>query len=202
MKVILNSNIENLGRVGDLIDVKPGYARNYLLPRNLAVPPTKHNIEVMKFKKVKAEKQLELDKLDARDQKVKLEELTLTIEKKAGESDTLFGSVTANEIQELLELKGFSFEKKKFNLTEPIKKLGHHVCKVKLIEDIEAEIKIEVLREGGELEEETVIEEPVEDVEEEVIQEEFIAEEAVAEDVVEEVVEEVEEEDKDVPAEN
>lgn len=150
MKVILNEYIESLGRVGDIIDVKPGYARNYLFPRKLALPPTKHNMEIMKYKKVKAEKQLEIEKMSAREQKTKLEELTLVIEKKAGETDTLFGSVTPAEIQEKLEEMGVSIEKKRFHLDEPIKKLGIHVCKIRLIEDIVAEVKIEVLREGGE----------------------------------------------------
>ncbi len=155
MKVILNENIENLGRVGDEIDVKPGYARNYLLPRKLAVPPTKHNIEIMKYKRVKAQKQFELEKLSAVEQKQKLEEMTLTITKKAGESETLFGSVTPTEIQGLLEEMGLTLDKKKFHLDEPIKKLGLHVCKIKLMEEVEAELKINVLREGGDDESET-----------------------------------------------
>lgn len=150
MKVILNENIENLGRVGDEVDVKPGYARNYLLPRKLAVPPTKHNLEIMKYKRVKAQKQFELEKLSANDQKQKLEEMTLTITKKAGESETLFGSVTPTEIQSLLEEMGLSLDKKKFYLDEPIKKLGLHVCKIKLMEEVEAHLKINVLKEGGE----------------------------------------------------
>lgn len=152
MKVILNEYVESLGRVGDIVDVKPGYARNYLFPRKLALPPTKHNMEIMKYKKVKAEKQLEIDKMSARDQKTKLEELTLVIEKKAGETDTLFGSVTPSEIQEKLEEMGVSIDKKRFHLDEPIKKLGTHVCTIRLIEEIVAEVKIEVIREGGELE--------------------------------------------------
>lgn len=150
MKVILNEHIESLGRLGDVIEVKAGYARNYLLPRNMVVLPTKHNLEVMKFKKIKALKQLELEKLSAQEQKAKLEAVTLTITKKAGESDTLFGSVTTMEIQEKLEEKGFTIDRKKIHLAEHIKKLGLHVCTIKLIEEIEAQVKIEVLREGGE----------------------------------------------------
>ncbi len=101
MKIILNEDIEHLGRLGNLVEVKPGYARNYLFPRGLALRPTKHKMEMMKYKKIKAQKRLELEKLSALDQKQKLEELTLTIKKKAGESDTLFGSVTTIEIQQL-----------------------------------------------------------------------------------------------------
>lgn len=152
MKIMLNEDIEHLGRLGDLVEVKPGYARNYLFPRELALQPTKHNMEMMKYKKIKAQKRLELEKLSALEQKQKLEELTLTIEKKAGESDTLFGSVTTMEIQQKLEELGTHIERKKLHLDEPIKKLGHHVCKVKLIEDVEAELKIEVARENEETE--------------------------------------------------
>lgn len=150
MKIILNEDIEHLGRLGDLVEVKPGYARNYLFPRGLALQPSKHNLEMMKYKKLKAQKRLELEKMSALEQKQKLEELTLTIEKKAGESDTLFGSVTTIEIQQKLEELGTDIDRKKLHLDEPIKKLGHHVCKVKLIEDVEAELKIEVVRENEE----------------------------------------------------
>jgi large subunit ribosomal protein L9 len=148
MKVLLNENLENLGRLGDIVEVKPGYARNYLYPRNLAIEPNKHNLEVMKFKKVKAQKKLELEKLSATEQKEKLEALTLTISKKAGESDTLFGSVTPAEIQAKLEEMGFAIDKKKFHIDEPIKKLGSYVCVIRLMEEIEATLKIEVIKEG------------------------------------------------------
>lgn len=152
MKVLLNENLENLGRLGDIVEVKPGYARNYLFPRELALQPTKHNLDVMKYKKVKAQKQLELEKLSAVEQKQKIEAMTLTITKKAGESDTLFGSVTPMEIQSKLEELGFSIDKKKFHFEEPIKKLGHHECKIRIMEDIEAVLKIEVAKEGDETE--------------------------------------------------
>ncbi len=153
MKIILNEDIEHLGQLGDLVEVKPGFARNYLFPRGFALKPTGHNLEMIKYKKIKAQKRLELEKLSALEQKQKLEELTLTIEKKAGESDTLFGSVTTIDIQEKLAELGTQIDRKKIHLDEPIKKLGHHLCKVKLIEDIEAEIKIEVVRQNEETEE-------------------------------------------------
>jgi large subunit ribosomal protein L9 len=152
MKIILNEDVEHLGQLGDLVEVKPGYARNYLFPKGLALKPTSHNMEMMKHKKIKAQKRLELEKLSALEQKQKLEEITLTIEKKAGESDTLFGSVTTMEIQQKLEELGTEIDRKKLHLDEPIKKLGLHVCKVKLIEDIEAELKIDVVRENEETE--------------------------------------------------
>jgi len=152
MKIILNEDIEHLGRLGDLVEVKPGYARNYLLPRGLALKPTNHNLDMMKYKKIKTQKKMELEKLSALDQKQKLEQLTLTITKKAGESDTLFGSVTTIDIQQKLEELGTQIDRKKIHLDEPIKKLGTHVCKIKLVEDVEAEVKVEVVKENEETE--------------------------------------------------
>lgn len=159
MKVLLNEDIESLGNLGDIIDVKPGYARNYLLPRNMALTPNKHNMDMMKYKIIKAQKRLELEKLSAMEQKKQIEELTVTIEKKAGDSDTLFGSVTTMEIQAKLEELGVTVDRKKIHLEDHIKKLGIHPCKIKLVADIEAEFKIEVTREGGEPE---PVEAPVE----------------------------------------
>ncbi|MGE5340208.1 MAG: 50S ribosomal protein L9 [Candidatus Omnitrophota bacterium] len=148
----MNDNLENLGQLGEIVEVKPGYARNYLLPRSLALHPTAHNLHVMKYKKVKAQKKLEMEKLSAEEQKQKLEALTLTIARKAGESDTLFGSVTTIDIQAKLEEMGFNVERKKFHLDEPIKKLGQHLCKIRLMEGIEATLKIDVIKEGGDTE--------------------------------------------------
>lgn len=156
MKVILNENVDYVGKLGDIVEVKAGFARNYLLPRQLALQPTKHNVDLLKFKKIKAAKKLELEKLSAVELKKKLEELTITIKKKAGETDTLFGSVTAMEIESKLAELGISIERKKFHMEEPIKKLGNYVCKIRLVEDIEADLKIEVTRD-------TEGEEPVKD---------------------------------------
>lgn len=152
MKVILNSDIEKLGSLGDIVEVKPGYARNYLFPRQLAFTPTKHNLELMEAKKKKVQKQLEIEKLSAMEQKQKIEEITIVIEKKAGEKDTLFGSVTPMEIEKKLEEMGVTIERRKLHLEEPIKRLGSYSCKVKLLEDVEAEFKIEVVKEGDESE--------------------------------------------------
>jgi large subunit ribosomal protein L9 len=155
MKVILNSDIEKLGKVGDVVEVKSGFARNFLFPKKLALQVNAHNLQVIEFKKKKIQKKLELEKLSAIEQKEKLEELTLTIEKKAGENDVLFGSVTVTEIEKKLEELGVKIERKKFHLAEPIKRLGNYSCKVKLFDDVEAEIKIEVVgQDTGQEEEE------------------------------------------------
>ncbi|MCI0471156.1 MAG: 50S ribosomal protein L9 [Candidatus Aminicenantes bacterium] len=155
MKIILNTDIEQLGKLGDVREVKPGYARNYLFPRKLAIPHTVHNLEAIAIKKKKTQKMLEIEKLSAMDQKQKIEQITLVIKKKAGEKDTLFGSVTTMEIEGKLAEMGVSIERRKLHLEEPIKRLGSYSCKVKLLEDVEAEFKIEVIPDEDAVETET-----------------------------------------------
>ncbi len=150
MKVILNSDVENLGRLGAVVTVKAGYARNYLLPKGLALPNTKENINRMVFIRKKHEEKLALEKTGAMEQKKKLESLVLEITKKAGENEVLFGSVTTMEIAEILEGKGLGVDRKRIHLSEPIKKLGEFSCTVRLFEGVDALIPIKVLREGGE----------------------------------------------------
>jgi len=152
MKVILNADISTLGRLGAVVEVKAGYARNYLLPKGLALPNTSENINRMVFICKKHEKKLALEKLGAQEQKKKLESLVLEISKKAGENDVLFGSVTTMEIAEILEGKGLGIDRKRIHLTEPIKKLGAFSCTVRLFEGVDALIPIKVLREGAEAE--------------------------------------------------
>ncbi len=148
MKVILNADIEKLGEVGDTVEVKPGFARNYLLPRELALTVTKHNIDLMKIRKAKHQKKMEIEKLSAEEQKQKLEALSLKITKKAGENGVLFGSVTPHEVQDLLEEMGVQIERKKFHFDEAVKRVGHYTFKIKLFKDVEAEMKLEVIGEG------------------------------------------------------
>ena len=148
MKVILNADIEKLGEVGDTVEVKPGFARNYLLPRELPLTVTKHNIDLMKIRKAKHQKKMEIEKLSAEEQKQKLEALSLKITKKAGENGVLFGSVTPHEVQDLLEEMGVQIERKKFHFDEAVKRVGHYTFKIKLFKDVEAEMKLEVIGEG------------------------------------------------------
>ncbi len=151
MKVILNKDIDNLGLFGDVVNVKSGYARNYLLPNEMVVRYNKHNLDVSKVKMGKYEKQREIEKLSAEDQKNRIEELNIKIERKAGEKGVLYGSVTISDIEDELKKLDINIERKKFNLTEPIKKLGQFTCKVRLFRDVSAELKIEVAPEGGEM---------------------------------------------------
>ena len=155
MKVILNSEIEGKGDVGDIVEVKPGFARNFLFPKQMAYPVTSHNLVMMKARKKQVEKKLEIEKLSAQEQVKKLEEITLTFEKKSGENDVLFGSVTTSDIEKQLADQGVTIERKKIHLEEQIKRLGNYTCKIKMMKDVEAEIKIVVVsEEGTELEKE------------------------------------------------
>lgn len=153
MKVLLNEDIEKLGEMGDIIDVKPGYARNYLFPKKMAVTVNQHNLDLIRLQRKKIEKKLEIEKLSAVEQKDKLEEITLEIKKKAGENEVLFGSVTVAEIEKKLEELGVEIDRKKIQIKEPIKKLGSHSITIKLFKEVDAELKIEVVKEGEEVSE-------------------------------------------------
>jgi large subunit ribosomal protein L9 len=150
MKVILTSDIEKIGSLGDVLDVKKGFARNFLLPRKLAVEVSAHNLALMEARKKKHQKKLEMEKLSAIEQKQKFEGVAITIRKKSGENDVLFGSVTTAEIERELAAKGLSVEKKKIHLEEPIKRLGEFTAKIKLFKDVEAAIRIVVQKEEEE----------------------------------------------------
>lgn len=150
MKVILTSDVEKIGSLGDVIEVKKGFARNFLMPRKLAVEVSAHNLTLMENRKKKHQKKLELEKISAIEQKQKFEGVAIVIRKKAGENDVLFGSVTTAEIEKELAAKGLSVEKKKIHLEEPIKRLGDFTAKIKLFKDVEAVIQIAVQKEEEE----------------------------------------------------
>ena len=150
MKVILTSDVDKIGSLGDVLEVKPGFARNFLFPRKLAVEVNAHNLALMAGRKKKHQKKLELEKQAAGEQKQKLDGVVITIRKKAGENDVLFGSVTTAEIEKELAEKGLSVEKKKIHLDEPIKRLGEFTAKIKLFQGVEAAIQIVVQKEEGE----------------------------------------------------
>ncbi|HWI41518.1 MAG TPA: 50S ribosomal protein L9, partial [Verrucomicrobiae bacterium] len=124
MQVILKENVENLGHIGDIVKVAPGYARNYLLPRGLAIEATERNAKALEH----AKKQLEYKKNkvleSAKALAAKIQGLTLTIPHQAGENDRLFGSVTNMELAELLKAQGIEIDRKKIVLADPIKQLG------------------------------------------------------------------------------
>jgi len=144
MKIILNENIETLGKIGDIVSVKKGYARNYLFPRGLAQLATDQNIS-------NTEKIIELrEKKDAINRSnlealaKKLNKLTLKFELQAGEDDKLFGSVTSSMIADEIETSGYKVDKKEIQLEEPIKHLGNHKVEIHLGRELSATIKVKV----------------------------------------------------------
>ncbi|MDD5772463.1 MAG: 50S ribosomal protein L9 [bacterium] len=147
MKVILIQDVEKLGNRGKVLEVKEGYARNFLLPKKLALVATPSNIKVYEAEKARYEK---LDKQKVEDAKTlagKIESLTLTITRKCGEEDKLFGSVTSADIQEALEAQGVVIDKRDIHLDEPLKTLGVHTLPYKIHKDVVCNIKVSVVKE-------------------------------------------------------
>lgn len=147
MLVILRENIDNLGRIGDLVKVSDGYARNFLLPRNLVAKADEKNVKAIEHQKRMLEKKRLAQRANAQELADKLSEVTVTINKKVGENEKLFGSVTAVDIVESLDRAGYKVEKRTIHLDAPIKNLGSHSVTVKLEPEISATIKVLVAKE-------------------------------------------------------
>jgi len=147
MEVILREDVEKLGARGQIVKVADGYARNYLLPKRLAVAATEANRKIVEQERqahVRREVKLEAE---AKDLAQLMEGLSVTIHAKAGEMDQLFGSVTSKDIAEALEKQNYSIDRKKIHLGEPIKTLGDHKVPVKLHRDVTVEISVNVVKE-------------------------------------------------------
>ena len=147
MEVILREDIDRLGHRGDVVKVAPGFARNFLLPKKLAVAATDANKKI-----VEQERQAHLRKeaklkTEAEDLSKLLGGVTVTIAQKAGENDQLFGSVTAKDVADSLEKRNFTIDRRKVLLDEPIKQLGEHKVTVRLHKDVNTEITVNVVRE-------------------------------------------------------
>lgn len=147
MKVILSQDVANVGKVGDLVKVADGYARNFLLPRKLAMVATEGRQKEFKHLQKIAEAKKKKAVAAAKGVADKLAAFTVTIKAQAGEGDKLFGSVTAQDISAELKKGGFVIEKRDVQIEEPIKQLGQHRVKVKVATGVEAEIKVNVERE-------------------------------------------------------
>jgi large subunit ribosomal protein L9 len=145
MKVILKEPVKGLGEKDDVVEVKDGYARNYLLPRGLAVEANAVNMELVRSRKKAEESRAQKEREEAEKVCQKLNGITLEIKAKAGESGKLFGSVTSMEIAEALNKSyGLNIDKKKISLSEPIKSLGETTAEVKLYPGVSAQLKINV----------------------------------------------------------
>ncbi len=150
MEVILKEDVDKLGLRGDIVKVAEGYGRNFLLPRKLAILASKGNKNVIEQMKAAAARKSAHEKIGAEALAKQLNEVFLTFERKVGEKDHLFGSVTSSDIAAALESKGFTVDRRKIHLDDPLKSLGEFHVPVKLHREVTAHIKVTVNREGGE----------------------------------------------------
>lgn len=145
MKVILNSDVSNLGEEGDVKDVADGYARNFLIPRGMVMPYSRQNLALIESRRATIEKRKEDKREQAKSARERLEGETLTIQMTAGERGKLFGSVTSQTIAEELEKRGIEVERKKIDIEDgTIKTLGTHTVRVRLYAEEEAQLKVVV----------------------------------------------------------
>lgn len=144
VNIILQENVEGLGIIGDLVSVKPGYARNYLVPKGLAVVADARNVKEMEHRKRQLARKLEKVTKDAEAIKARIEAVSCTFTQRASEEGKLFGSVTSMDIDAQLKEAGIEIDRKKIQLAEPIKSLGEHVVAIKLDAGVVAELKVAV----------------------------------------------------------
>jgi len=146
MKVILKEDVETLGKCGEVIEVKAGYGRNYLIPRNLAITASKGNLRAIE--QLRGQQQLRQAKVHraAETIKARLEKASCTAEVLVGEDDKVFGSVTAQAIEDLLATQGIEIDRKKIMLEEPLKALGVYTIPVKVAAEVTANLKVWVVK--------------------------------------------------------
>lgn len=147
MKIILREDVEKLGEAGEIVDVAPGYFRNYLNPKGMAMRATDSNRKIYEEEQRMQEIRENKAKVQAEKLAQKLENISLNAPVQVGEEDKVFGSVTAIDIAELLEEQGFDIDKRNIQLEEPIKALGIYNVPVKLHKDVDAEVKVWVIKE-------------------------------------------------------
>ncbi|WP_027183443.1 50S ribosomal protein L9 [Desulfovibrio inopinatus] len=166
MKLILRADIENLGRLGEIVTVKPGYGRNYLVPQGLAMLATEGNQKVFEQERRKLQEKMDSIRFSAQETADKIKAAPITIEVRVGEGDKLYGSVTTANIADALTEAGIEIDRRKIVLDDPIRSLGVYSIQVRLHPDVQAEIALTVKRHGlDEVEEEPVVEAPVETAE-------------------------------------
>jgi large subunit ribosomal protein L9 len=146
IQVILQHDVDKVGKSGELVKVRPGFARNFLIPRSLAVPATTAAVNRITHEKAVAVAKAEKSKAGARALAEKINALTITMTRSVGEDDRLFGSVSAKEIESAVKAKGLDFDRKTMHLAEPIKALGTFSIPVKLLTDVTATLKVEVVK--------------------------------------------------------
>jgi large subunit ribosomal protein L9 len=150
MEVILKEDVVNLGHRGDLVKVADGFGRNFLLPRKLALQATSANKAVVEQMKNAAARRSAGEKAQAEALAIKLEPVVLDFTRKSGEEGRLFGSVTSADIAAALEAKGFDVDRRKIQLSEPLKSVGEHTVTIKLYREVTAHVKVNVVAEATE----------------------------------------------------
>jgi large subunit ribosomal protein L9 len=150
MEVILREHVDNLGRRGEIVKVADGYARNYLLPRKLALLATAGNKKHIERERKIFEAREAEEKGQAEAVAARLASVDITITRRVGDTEQLYGSVTASDIAEFLKTKGFEVDRRKLILPEPIKTIGEHAVPLKLHREVTVPLKVNVVREGSE----------------------------------------------------
>ena len=147
MQIVLKEDIDKLGRRGEIVKVADGYARNYLLPLGKALPATAGNLKVIEREKRRYVVRLTKEKEENQALAGRIQALSLTLVRKVGESDVLYGSVTSGDIAEALSKEGVVVDKRRIQLTEPIKSLGIYTIPIRLHPEVTAEVKVWVVKE-------------------------------------------------------
>ncbi len=146
MKVIMKQNVDRLGKTGEILEVKDGYARNYLIPRQIVMPANARNMKIFEQEKKRVKIKETKDKRMAEQLAKKLEGVSLTATVAVGEEDKVFGAVTSQDIADLLKNQGFELDRRKIQIDEPFKALGIYEVPIKLHTDVEARVKLWVVK--------------------------------------------------------
>ena len=149
MKVVLCDHVDHLGERGEIVNVAPGFARNYLLPKKLAMVATPGNMKVLEQRRRRFEVAEAREVGEAQEMAARLAAVSLKSAKKSGEGGTLYGSVTTMEIAELLEAKGITVDRRRIAVAEPIKQLGDHEVTIRLYRNVVGTVQLEVIGEDG-----------------------------------------------------
>jgi large subunit ribosomal protein L9 len=147
MEIILREDVQHLGKAGEIVKVKPGYARNFLLPQGLAYAATEGNKQRVAAESVRLTAKRAAEKASAETEATRLAGVVLTFPVKVGEEDKLYGSVTAGDVQRALEEQGLHVDKRKVDLPEPIRSLGEFQVGIKLHHDVRPEVVVRVVKE-------------------------------------------------------
>lgn len=147
MKVILKEDVKHVGKMGQIVDVADGYARNYLIPKGLVTEASTKNIKFLEHEKRIIQEKSKKIRNSVQDLASRISSLTISIKAKAGEEGKLFGSITTMDVAEALQKEGVEIDKKKISLEEPIKRLGSYTVNIKLHPDVSAPLNIQIVEE-------------------------------------------------------